>query len=164
MWPGFRPTLSFYHKQSKSTDSMLKTITSIILMQPVNTIVGCCTALKFKKRHEETHFEVKIVHMYKSVSRKNTKKSLFVQCHLPWMGPYWGTGDNACMYGICKMSWLLYRLTVRQQIMSQEPDSPVEQPHPKSCHCPQQFFLLLISSRSWPELALQKWYCVYIST
>lgn len=33
-----------------------------------------CFEIK-KKRHEETHFEVKIVHMYKSVSRKNTKKS-----------------------------------------------------------------------------------------
>lgn len=39
---------------------------------------------------------------------------------------------------------------------AQEPDSPVEQPRFRSHRCPQQFLLLPISPRSWPELALKK--------
>ena len=135
----------------------------------------CCTPPKNKKKKGITRHTLKskksTCTSFLEKEKKNQRKkgSVFVQCHLQGMGPPWGNSGGVMHACTVYVKWVDYctDLTVRQQIVSQEPDSPVEQPRPKSRHCPQQFLSSSssFSSRSWPELALlKKWYYVYIST
>lgn len=96
---------------------MIETTMSNILLQPLNImarVLHCSEIIiiiiKNKiKRHNQTHFEVKIVHMYNFVSRKNTnrkRKSLFLYSVIfkEW-DLHVGRGRegervNACMYCI----------------------------------------------------------------